>query len=229
MRAALLICLSLVACKANPVDKYRADGVAKVGQLAALASKPMPTLAGDTLKAPSGGIRQVSMTAGSTGVYALEALGKPEAAYTTTSAFDTERALRGPFEWVRGKPIDKFAPPQSITESLDALARLRNVFVIKTIGYTKPTIDVDRHSYHPGQYQGEAHLFDLEGHYYGGVRFRAASAATVSYTKWVDKSGAERASSASAEVEYDLKNAAFEAFAKAVAAAVPGSAFMPPR
>jgi hypothetical protein len=34
-------------------------------------------------------------------------------------------------------------PAQSVTDSLEALARLRNVFVIKTLAYAKPTVDVD--------------------------------------------------------------------------------------
>jgi hypothetical protein len=219
--------VALGACKPSVVEKYKPQALPKVTALQALAAKPLPPLAADTLRSPGAPLRESGMIAppGNTAIYGVELLATPSADVNRTNAFDSEFALRDAIAWVGGRPVEKYTPQASVVEHLEALASLRYVFVVRPVEYVRPV--VEGASFRPGAFRGEAHLFDLDGTYYGGVRFAAASSSKVDFTKWVDKqSGAERSSDVTASVDYDLKSHAWQAFVDAVHARLADATFM---
>ena len=219
-----LVALSGLGCKSDPVAPYRARGVATFDKLRALAQKPLPTLTSDTLKPPEP-LKEVYDTGGNLAVYAQESLATPEVAFARGSAFDTEMSLRDPSQWLHG-PVDKYTSPRAVTEGLETLMRLKYVFVVKTLDYRPPVI-ADK-TYTMGVFAGEAHLFDLDGNYYGGVRVSANSSKTVDFHYNVDKkTGASWGNNEVANVDFDLKSHGWEALRVAAAKAAPGTYLRP--
>ena len=215
---------SVVGCKADPLKQHTPAAKAKMAALQAIAGKPMPDLADDTL-AYTGPLHESGMTDGDTAVFTQEALahlGSDVTGALIPSEFTAVQALG----WVSAGQVAQFTPKVAVDEAFAALDRMHKVLVIRTRQWVKPEIG-EGDKFKPGSYRGEAHLFDLAGTYYGGVRFAATSSATVQFEKGVDQAGKEHWRSDRASVDNDLAQRAWKALGEALVKRVPGAKLVP--
>ena len=220
---ALALILALVSCKKDPLAEHKATAEAKTVALKALAAKELPTLQSDTL-AFDGALHESGMVDGDTAVYPLEALANP-GVDSPAALFPSEHTTKNAIAWVSAGKLPQYTAEIAVKEALDSLERLNKVLVVKSIEWVKPVVEGDKFA--PGSYRGEAHLFDLAGKYYGGVRFSAVSSTSVEITKGVTKDGQEKWRNDKAAVANDLHLRAWKALGDALVARAPGAKLLP--
>lgn len=212
----LLGVLLCVHCHKDPFVKYRALAQPQVAAVRALAQKPLPSVTQDTL-AFEGPLWQVNMLQGDTAVFPAEALSSLGSGIYVSALFPSEYSIDQASQWLEQNKMPPYTSQETVDEKMQSLLRLKKVFVVKTLEWTKPVLAETREKFVLGRYQGEAHLFDLAGKYYGAVRFEGANSQTVDFTKWVNKeTGRSTHDDATAALEQDLRRNAWNAFLAAV-------------
>lgn len=225
MRTLLVVmALSVFGCKADPLKQHTPAAQAKMAALQAIAGRPIPDLTDDTL-AYSGPLHESGMTDGDTAVFTQEGLahlGSDATGALIPSEFTAVQAIG----WVNAGQVAQFTPKIAVDEAFAALDRVQKVLVIRTREWVKPEIG-EGDKFKPGSYRGEAHLFDLAGKYYGGVRFAATNSSNVQFEKGVDQVGKEHWRNDRSAVDNDLALRAWKALGDALVKRVPSAKLVP--
>lgn len=218
MRKLMVVTVALlcVHCHKDPFAKYRALAQPQVAAVRALAQKPLPPVTKDNL-AYEGALWEVNILQGDTAVFPAEALSSLGSEHYVSALFPSEYSIEQASQWLEKNKMPPYTSQETVDEKMQSLLRLKKVFVVKTLEWTKPVLSEGREKFVLGHYKGEAHLFDVTGRYYGAVQFESGNSKTVDFTKWVNKeTGRSTHDDATAALEQDLRRNAWEAFLAAV-------------
>lgn len=222
MRLVLLaLVLSLVSCKQAP-PKNRAAAEAKVAAIEAAGKTLLPaatdkiTYAGPALSPADSGGNCVMLS--------VEALRSLKSAYDAPALFRPPPKLQTPLAWLSGAPIPKEYKTADVEDELAKIERIAYVLVIKTVEWKRPV--AGKGKFVPGSYRGEAHLVDLAGKHYGGVRFAGESSEKVTVAVTTDgTSGKEIYRNDEGVLEGDVRDKAWEDLSAKLTKELPGSRF----
>lgn len=220
-----LLVVTWTGCKKDPLENYRSQVASKIDAIKQLAAKPLPILSSDTL-AYSGPLERLSQFS-KEGTVALFPQEKLRSIGTTDPSlpFYFDPDLDNVASWVVNPAASSYSlyRDRNAEALLQMFVRLDKVFVIKTTEIRYP-IRNDK-VFRPGWYRGEAHLFDISGKYYGGVRFSATSSDKVSFQYNKDEKGVIKLGDSEKSLNNDLLLQARKAFEAAAKRVVPQARF----